>query len=135
MNTLDTLIAGRAAIASPENWTRHIRKISRGDGFAYCALGALDHALGHDCDRPRNSSPAIDALALSLTPSQVQETNVHCTRIWGEDTKLDGPGLVAQFNNSHSHEEVLAVFDRAIQRQREIEDMKMAQREVERVQA
>jgi hypothetical protein len=93
MNTREILIAGRALIADPEHWTqgaiaRNLENRSinsdRADACKFCSIGALNK-----CSTNKNSAPII---ALMVT----MEGNVSC------------------FNDTHTHAEVLAAWDRAI---------------------
>jgi hypothetical protein len=96
VSPVEILKAARELIAKPERWTRGV--IARagtvpltsamGEGATcWCAMGAVDKcAGGPDC-----SAPALDLLYPII------------------------PGCgIAQFNDSHDHPEVLALFDRAI---------------------
>lgn len=109
MNTLETLVAARAVIANRKNWTTCVRSDSEG---RHCALGAFDVALGHYVEEEPN---AVLALAASMTAIEKKKAEDHwCNR-------LDPLGLVAQFNNTSTHAEVIALFDRTIARQQLID--------------
>jgi hypothetical protein len=112
MNTLEKLVAARSLIAHPDNWCRGIRKTENGKGgLAYCAYGALDavtrtnHNIGDD----------LPMLLLAALPSDYEPSFYKM-----------GAGPVADYNNNKTHADILAVFDRAIERQRTIEGMKDA---------
>ena len=109
--TLDYLVAARAAIAAPENWCQRFRNY---DG-KHCAMGALDKATEDRGD------DLAHLLAAQLLPREAADTREYCLGHW----RMSDPSpvtLVAQFNNTHTHAEVLALFDRAIARQRVLED-------------
>lgn len=90
----ETLIAARAKIADPKHWTQNYlahdisgRPISpySPNAVCWCALGAIESV-----SRGR-IGPAV------MTLSSV----------------IEGP--VSQFNDTHTHAEILAAFDRAIE--------------------
>lgn len=93
MSTKETLVAARELIAEPENWCQgELRRVNDDGSVAYCALGAVS-ATGLDIRHLFNSD-ALTALR-ELVPG----------------------GAIARYNNSHSHECVVALFDEAIARQ------------------
>jgi hypothetical protein len=93
---VQNLEAAKAKIEKPENWTQNVFAKDAGgtrvygtseSAVCYCALGALQAATKRDI--------AADAPGyLYLTKSAM--------------------GSVADYNDSHTHEEVVAMFDRAI---------------------
>lgn len=90
--TLARLRKARALVARPYGWCkrqsrRHTTRTD--DGWAYCAVGALI-VSGNDTELP-----SYDAARRALT---------HCAAGYS----------VAQFNDSHSKADVVALFDRAI---------------------
>ena len=96
MTTREILIAARALIDTPEKWTqfesaRNINGVGchprSPDAVCFCTLGAIDRACQDDLN---------DYKALQTLQSIV--------------------GMVANFNDSHTHAEVLAAFDEAIAR-------------------
>lgn len=120
MNTLEALTKARALISDRRHWVQNERRVKVRGGFAYCAYGALDEATGkmQRCEDP------LPNLLLAALPSDFEAFFYK-----------DYAGPVADFNNSKSHAEVLAVFDRAIARQLEIEAMAIVPAETERVPA
>jgi hypothetical protein len=102
--TLDVLVAARALIAKRENWCR----FARNDNGAYCALGAIDMAayggpvLGPDDNNI--IAPLADAARAMGFHYDESNCGINDGNAW----------LIANFNNSKSHPEVLAMFDRAI---------------------
>lgn len=100
MTPKEVLIAARALISDPGKWTRGDYAIDKDgktvsvlsqDATCWCALGAIRKAGHYYCDR---NEPA-----LFLERA-----------IFGE--KID---FIDVFNDSHTHEEVIAAFDRAIE--------------------
>lgn len=91
-----TLIAARKLIEKPENWLQGMMA-ANGDGVwvppsapmavKFCALGAIQRIAGEFRAGPVNDAVRLAAKTTSL----------------------------ALFNNTHSHAEVLAAFDRAIE--------------------
>lgn len=90
------LIEGRALISDPAKWTQHFfAKNTYGfcvdenseDAVCFCSWGALSHVQGHFVDD--------DASAFSILKQAMGDT-------------------VANFNDTHTHEEVLAAWDKAI---------------------
>lgn len=108
MSTLDILVGARALIASPENWTQG-RLAETADGkfvfpkepiaARFCALGATVHVRGGHLN--------LDVLA--RLDAEVPAEFCGLSR----DTEK-----VSLFNDTHSHAEVLALFDRAIAAER-----------------
>jgi hypothetical protein len=86
VSTLDVLRAAREYISDPSRWSQGWYD----DGGAVCAIGAVNVAMGRqpDCGE---ISEAEEALRSAVSGDSVVD-----------------------FNDSHSHAEVLAVFHRAI---------------------
>lgn len=90
------LIEGRAIISNPDNWVR-LDFAKNAEGFAvdendegavcFCSWGALSRAQGHFVD---SNSSVLNTLSIAMGDS------------------------VANFNDTHTHEEVLAAWDKAI---------------------
>jgi hypothetical protein len=108
MSTLDDLVAARALIAKPDTWCIGRLFGSEPTGLvSYCAIGAINKAVtGSPIGMVFSDHGAAAAVLAALPPA------------FGHDL----PKL-AIFNNTHTHTEVLALFDRAIERQRLIEQM------------
>jgi hypothetical protein len=115
--TLDYLLAARAAIAAPENWCTG--RFATGQG-AFCARGAIQLAVFGDPLRGTLNHPVLEAVFFSLPAGYLTEYEKYIT--------LDNmqAARVAAYNNTHTHAEVLALFDRAIARQRVLEDRTLA---------
>lgn len=127
MNTLEILTGARAAIAEERHWRQGIRKDWASDGrWAFCALGAIDEALnGKDADY----HPATAVLFECLTSAERERAYGVLHRRWGHMPDMLSQRkhwVVVQFNNSSTHAEVLAAFDRAIERQRMIDGLGVA---------
>lgn len=96
MTVKDDLIAAKALIADAAHWMQDDYSNIRGpdEVMCYCALGAclkVDGLHGGD----EEISPTCLALAKVVKPGE--------------------PYWVARFNDDHTHAEVLALFDRAIE--------------------
>lgn len=100
MTTLEILEAARRLIEKRENWTRAWWALDAAgnpvdstdpSGVCFCIAGAINRASD------RNGRAAFEALERQIT---------------------SGPRQIIQFNGGHTHEEVLALFDRAIAAER-----------------
>lgn len=91
--TLDILIGARKLIEKPENWLNRAPTGSNRN----CAATAIWKTRGskRDPDLERAGYQAYDALADAM-----------------------GVKIVADFNDTHTHAEVLAAFDKAIEAER-----------------
>lgn len=98
-DTIEVLKAARELISDPKHWTQYL--FARDDNgnstqpvsvraVCWCALGAIDRVSGDD---ESAGDDALDALM-----EVVEEGNV------------------STFNDSHTHPEVMALFDAAIAR-------------------
>lgn len=97
----ELLIAARAKIEKPENWTQ-----------GWFQRNALGDALFDDADGTACRWCALGAIAaVSNTPADSVTVQYFLTRAL--DMELYGAG-VAFYNDTHTHEEVLALFDKAI---------------------
>jgi hypothetical protein len=99
--TLEVLLEARALIAKPENWTQQAVARDRfGNGtsvlaenaISFCALGALCRAHGNEMWAGRAFTP----LSEEMRPN------------------------IPTFNNSRTHADVLAAFERAIAAERAV---------------
>jgi hypothetical protein len=100
MTTLKALIAARTLIENEFHWCQHEAR----DDNRRCALAALADASGQLND----THPALLVLCEALPKSFRR-----CAEYSMES--------IAVFNDTHTHGKVLALFDRAIGRQRQIE--------------
>ena len=101
MNVVDYLRSARALIAEPEHWTQHsYYRDANGNPvppskqpiFSYCAVGACDRVVS--ITAPISTYHDVTtALKLAAASSE----------------------SLARFNDTHTHAEVLAVFDAAIE--------------------
>ncbi|MCZ7496292.1 hypothetical protein O8B39_17465 [Agrobacterium rhizogenes] len=98
MNTVQILKEARALIADEKNWTQgafardangRSERIDR--AICFCSIGAIAKVARTNLGSPV-PAPVLKALGVTA----------HCR--------------LAQFNDSHTHPEVLALFDRAIAR-------------------
>jgi hypothetical protein len=97
------LIATRSLIESESHWCQHEER----DGDRRCAAAALADAAGELND----AHPALLALCKALPKSFRGNAGHSVTSI-------------AAFNDTHAHSQVVALFDRAIERQRSIGAMR-----------
>lgn len=102
MNTLEVLIAARKLIEKPENWTQGVLArdidgeavyVYNSRAICFCSMGALYCAVGED---DYLKTDIIDDVAAILSSIAQDDT-------------------VAGFNDNHTHAEVLALFDKAIE--------------------
>lgn len=103
MNALEMLKAGRALIAQPSGWTKGVlardcRGIVVGstsaDATCFCSLGALTRIELRTFKVPNHVyGQAVGALSAQMPA---------------------GVPCLAEFNDTHTHAEVLALWDRAI---------------------
>lgn len=99
---LDILIQARELIASPEMWSQG--ELVTEDG-AHCAIGAV---IAARLNRPRDC--AVDGWQYRIVVAPLlKKLAAHIP-----GTRGDPWCRVAAYNNHHSHEEVLRVFDAAI---------------------
>lgn len=105
-DVLNVLIKAKNLIAKPENWCVSVFNMAGPDGISYCSRGAIFDALGfglydYDC-WDLDDEPYCSELVKGLPKPLPQ-------------TKLANEA-VAQYNNTHSHKEIIAMFDTAIER-------------------
>ena len=105
MDTVEILKKARELISDESRWTQGwYAKNNNGawtswigpDAVCFCSIGAMAH-VSKDAVFVIESSPAFAALASAMQEDHDQHENV-----------------VAEFNDMHTHAEVLAAFDRAI---------------------
>ncbi|MGV2110128.1 DUF6197 family protein [Agrobacterium salinitolerans] len=103
MNTVQILKEARALIADGGKWTQGaFARNSLGEkvdpseegAVCFCAIGALAKAAGAN---PESELPAENLLVTEML-------------------ELDARECIPEFNDSHTHADVLALFDRAIAR-------------------
>jgi hypothetical protein len=111
MSILDVLIQARARISTPDHWMRHhpaadkfgnLVPSNRPEAHRFCALGAIGNALG-GCDKPE-WEPTVKALHEAKD------------RLFPKAARISVTG----FNDTRNHEDVLAIFDGAIEAERGI---------------
>lgn len=89
MTIKSDLIAARKLIEKEENWCQgYSKRAASNGGYAYCAAGAISSATA---------------------PSYAGNTAAY-NHIW----PYNSGGVLSGFNDTHTHAEVLALFDRAI---------------------
>lgn len=103
MTPVELLVRARAAIADPQHWTQHTRARNRegvicspysSSAVCFCASGALIHFSGGEN-------------YLFCQAQRLLKDSAH--------SRLGGYPGIAYFNDTHSHAEVLALFDWAIE--------------------
>jgi hypothetical protein len=115
-DTQKNLQAARDVITPPRSWIAGYRKLHVGPNVvAHCALGSLDEV--HK-DIPfyyaDSGCPEVQVLAEAIPADFVSRH---------EKFPLWAAHRVAEYNNAHDQDTVLAWFDRAIERQRLIDAM------------
>ena len=109
MKISDVLIKAKTLIKDPENWTQRVSArdnlyepvpVMSRNAVCFCTYGAVDRALGleksvhyHEVTRPLREACAA----------------------------ISGSSKVAEYNDTHTHLEVLALFDKAIELAKESE--------------
>jgi len=101
MRRLEILKQARGLISSPENWTQGQWERRLEGRVSYCAIGAVQRALGHDSQLGIPHPMANVIVEECLAP------------VIGKTSRM----AVASYNDSHPHECVLAMFDAAIERE------------------
>lgn len=97
---LRTLREARARIADERNWTKYTLEDVGPDGQRrFCALGALLGGARSASSAAGRAMRATPALARAL-PSLYRRSA--------------GANAIPRYNNTHTHKDVLALFDRAI---------------------
>jgi hypothetical protein len=101
-DTLKDLIVARSLIEIKADWCQHEER----DGNRRCAIAALADATGELSE----THPALLALCEAL-PQSLRGNAEHSM------------ASIAVFNDEHAHIQVVALFDRAIERHRHTEAM------------
>lgn len=108
MKTIDVLKAARAKITNPENWMKGFYAKTPDGGetvgtnpeaTCFCALGAIESVTG--ILHLYNGWPDRAVVFLNKVVKEVQPEDVNYRN-------------VAEYNDNSTHEQVLAVFDKAI---------------------
>jgi hypothetical protein len=116
---LRCLVESRKLIEREENWcVGYLHRMTFDGRQQHCAVGALQWGIcvpGERCN-PGESQLLDDALAFlaGFIPAYVKRSTAR-RPAWDQ---------VALYNNDHTHEDVLALFDRAIERCQQIEELK-----------
>lgn len=95
MTVKDVLIAARAKIADPANWTQRVS-----------AREVNGHVVAHD------DAMAVCWCALGALANVIWRNDIY----WAAESALSDAigGSIHKFNDTHTHAEVLAKFDEAI---------------------
>lgn len=111
------LLRAREIIAVPEHWTQfELAEDNFGfpvfpfdpDAYCFCLIGAIDRATAELTDfdfRKYDDDP-------SVAISDIEDLPLASTAIRKLHTLI--PGLVSDFNDDHTHEEVIGLLDRAL---------------------
>lgn len=100
-DVLETLIAARKRIQTPETWCQSLISRMQGTVRQYCALGAMYYHYPYDG-----------------TPTRAQK--------FLNKALPKGHESVGMYNDSHTHAEVLALYDRAIHNAKTVVSLKAA---------
>jgi hypothetical protein len=115
MKTSELLIKARARIASPQNWCKEALWQNHGAGNeATCLIGALIMESNHKSIYPPthpHESPTAYAACVALAAVFPQDY----------PPKERGLTMLPHFNDTHTHDDVIALFDRAIARSLQVE--------------
>ena len=104
MESLEILKAARVLITNPAKWGQgELSKLNKDGDTCWCAVGALMHVSGarHTICTPRPHAFALQALGQAIGP----------------DFKTRWSYMVPNWNDApnRTHEQVLALFDKAIE--------------------
>ena len=115
LSPLETLIKARELISDPERWTQGVYARNRSghrviyyesDACRFCSLGAIRRSVsetgGFDLKREMDATSILARAIAGVSPRKQ----------WSSEA------VVFEFNDTHTHAEVLAAFDRAIERAR-----------------
>jgi hypothetical protein len=111
---LEGLVKSRKLIEREENWcVGYLHRMTFGGLQQHCAVGAIQWGICVPGERsnPREGRLFDDTLAFlaSFVPKKTLRS------AWDH---------VAFYNNEHTHKDVLALFDKAIERCKQIEELK-----------
>lgn len=105
MRTLVVLKAARATIEDPVHWVKGRFSRMVNDRVCYCAVGAVAETLGNvdggSVTLSLELTKVLETLAQALPPSTARPSTAPVHRL-------------TAFNDSSTHAQVLALFDRAI---------------------
>ncbi len=102
MKASEILVAAKAKIAQPENWTKgayardaegSLAETNSSEAFCFCMVGALQSVDDREHHYARRAVPFLTRVVCELSP----------TDSW-----------LTTFNDTHEHHEVLQAFDVAI---------------------
>jgi hypothetical protein len=103
-DTLDVLIKARDLISKPEHWCVNVFNITTSQGIAYCSRGAIFNTLGfglYDYNAFSIDDETYCQELLKGVPKQFPHRH-HASE------------TIAQYNNTHNHEEIMAMFNKTI---------------------
>lgn len=98
MNIYETLVAAKKLIENPENWLQgeYCNGKDIDVSTCFCSIGAVKKVLGHAA-LSSDRNPATEALGAGF----------------------GGFSYIAIYNDFHSHAEVMAMWDKAIEKAKE----------------
>lgn len=95
---VEVLQKARALISKPENWCQHVSKQRNNTGaMSYCVMGAVNEASHWHC-------------VVSFEP----EIHLACVLALRDAGGFSPIMTIPKYNDTHTHAEVLALFDKAI---------------------
>lgn len=108
---MSVLTEARKLIEDPEHWLQGVYAMDETKtvglypknpaATCFCSIGAVVHVLPEDA-LPEKEVQALSAAVWALDPA------------WAEANKVRKDRCIAGYNDTHTHEEVLAVWDHAI---------------------
>lgn len=111
----NVLRAATEVIRKPENWCKGARDNGKG---AHCAMGAVGVALkAHNLNHPGHAlfGPIVADLAANTPIPASQMARDPHNSPWNDTFDFEAPGnanwKVARYNNTSTHEQVLAWFE------------------------
>lgn len=128
------LTLARAVISDEHNWTQGVmRRTSLFGDTRRCSIGAIfEISNTHDCIPPTMVAPAVAAAMRFLaeaTPNYLSRRaaaqdalRASCYGARPAEANIIA-NVIASFNDTHPHSDVLALFDRAIEAARPVEDV------------
>jgi hypothetical protein len=114
--TLRNLQVAREQITPPSGWCQELRWLWRDtpQRWANCALGAIEFSLGVK-KYSLIESPEVDALVATIPAAWSKKNLIRVSTL--------PTHKVAMYNNANDHKTVLAWFDQAIARQKQVDEM------------
>lgn len=125
---IKNLEAARALIEKPENWVQHVFA-ARGDGGPVRLYENGNYWLARDAEKFCLRGAILRATDFRLPPVDDQNRQKSCFEFLWQNRGVEEERYVkdviphiyeiANFNNNHTHEQVLGVLDAAIAKRRQ----------------